>query len=30
MKENEFDKNEELNTAEEQAKPENELPIPEA
>ena len=30
MKENEFDKNEELNTAEEQAKPENELPTPEA
>ena len=29
MKENEFDKNEELNTAEEQAKPENELPTPE-
>ena len=30
MKENELDKNEELNTAEEQAKPENELPTPEA
>ena len=30
MKENEFDKNEELNTAEEQANSENELPTPEA